>query len=792
MAIAAALLAAAPVTARAQDEDADDATRRAQAREEWYNDIYATRHQGRGKKGGPWSPQYRRFIMEAAARERAKWGALIPSNSEGATVVDPSATVVATGTTWTNLGPTKADYLKNGSYTLQVTDTGRVRNFVTHPSNPDVLYVAFSGGGVWKTTDGGASWAALTESLGSLSVGSLAADPSDATASTLYLGLGDPFDGTGIGLVKSTDGGATWSAPVYLGTSRVTTQVMVAPGNSSIVLATTDQGLFRSTDGGATFSNVAIATGQTGAPYAWSIAWTGGSNFVMSLEANPLAASGTTDGQVWTSSNDGATWTRATGFTKSGGVDRITVASAPSNRQIVYAVAANPSGNLADFFKSTNGGQSWTALNATAKGVRYTNSNQTASGPASLFNTQGWYDQMVLVHPTDANIVDFGGALHNARTTTGGTSWSMTTEWLGRYSLPYVHADTHAAAYDSVGHLYFGTDGGIFKSTNGGASFSDAYNVGIASHLVYNLGSSTTTPSAVLGGFQDNGTRVRAGSTSTFNQTIGGDGFGCDVNATNGNQMLGSLYYTDIRKSTDGGLTFASACSGLRECGNGNYSPFYTRIVSWGGDPTGNTVFTSTNTKIYKSTNYAGSWSAPRRSAGLASDLAIRNFNVATSNANVMGIAGTGGRFYLSTNGGANWTAVPTTALPNNELSLSYVWFASNDANIVYLASVAPSSTAAHLWKSTNFGGTWTRIDTAASGFPEGVPVDVVKNDPGDPNVIYAGTHLGVYRSLDGGATWARFGAGMPLVEITDLYLSSDSSLVRASTFGRGFWELLP
>src|SRR4029450_8477526 len=112
------------------------------------------------------------------------------------------------------------------------------------------------------------------------------------------------------------------------------------------------------------------------------------------------------------------------------------------------------------------------------------------------------------------------------------------------------------------------------------------------------------------------------------------------------------------------------------------------------GDPTGNTVFTSTNTKIYKSTNYAGSWSAPRRSAGLASDLAIRNLNVATSNANIMGIAGTGGRFYLSTNGGANWTAVPTTALPNNELSLSYAWFASHDAHIVCLASVAPSYTA--------------------------------------------------------------------------------------------------
>ena len=715
-------------------------------------------------------------MMDAAARERAKWGAKIPSNPMPATAAEPQAVVEATGMTWVNLGPTKADYLSNGGRTLDATDTGRVRNFVTHPTDPNILYVAFSGGGVWKTTDGGTSWQPLTESLGSLSTGWLAADPGNANV--LYLGLGDPFDGTGIGVVNSTDAGETWSPPVFLGSAQVTTQIMVAPTDGQIVLATTDRGLFRSIDAGASFSPVALPTGVAAVPYAWSIAWTGGPNFVVTAEAQ--------GGQIFTSTDNGATWTRASGVAAPTGVSRITVAAAPSNRSLLYAVASNPSGDLADFFKSTDGGANWAALGATASRVRYKNANFTAWRPAQLFNTQGWYDQMVVVSPTDPNVVDFGGALHNARTTDGGATWKMTSEWLGRYGLPYVHADSHAAAYDAADSLYFGTDGGIFKSTDGGATFSDSLNVGIVTHLIYNLASSKANPSAVIGGMQDNGTRVRSGSSSVFNQTIGGDGFGCDVNPVQGQWMLGSLYNTRILRSTNGGLTFRSACRGIQECGT-EAAPFFTKIVPWEGDPAGNVVYTAANEIVYRSTNYARRWS-PLGKAGLP-DTAffIRNLGVAKSNPNVLGVVLNGGRVFLSSDGGASWAT--TAPLPNHSSSLSYIWFDTADDNVLYVASVAPAPTATHLWKSTDFGASWAAID--GGDFPAGVPVNVVKNDPSNPSLLYAGTHLGVYRSPDRGATWVRFGSGLPLVEVTDLYLSSDSP-VRAATFGRGFWELVP
>lgn len=772
------------------EEEADSATLRWQAAWTWYND---TAPYSPSQRGHAFSRSYMQHLNQAAARERARYGAQIPASTltsaAGSTIVTQlragDAQPLVSGTTWVNLGPTTATVEKNGSSTIPGVDAGRVTAIVPHPTNTSILYVAFAAAGVWKTTDGGAHWAAITESLGSLACGSLALDPNNPN--TLYLGLGDSFDGTGIGLVKSTDAGATWSAPVYLGASTQIPQVVVAPGNSSVVLAATDAGLFRSTDAGATFAQVGLATGQAGSPYVWSLAWTGGAGFALTLEAAPAATSGTTDGQAWYSADNGATWTRATGFTKTAGVGRATLASAPSARSTLYAYAAIPlsssASDLADMFKSTDGGHTWTALAVTTK--KYSNAKTTSVG--ALLNGQGWYNQMVVVNPTNASVVYFGGALLNARTTDGGSTFYKASDWIAS---PYVHADTHAAAYDAAGALYIGSDGGVFKSANPTASpptFSNLNN-GLVTHLFYSVGSSLAAPDAVIGGLQDNGTRVRVGATSTFNQYIGGDGFGADIHPLNGSTMLGSLYYDRIQKSTNGGTTWSSACSGITECNNSSTAPFYTKIIPWTGDATGNTVYTFSNTKVYKSTNYGGSWSAVGTAPtdGTAT-IYNRNFGVAATDSNRIGLVTSGGRVFTSTNAGATWTMVLP---PNNGLSMSYLWYDTSNANIVYVASVAPDATRSHLWKSTNGGASFTAID--GGGLPAGVPVNAIKNDPADSQHLFAGTHLGMYESRDGGATWARFGSGLPLVNVYDFYLSPDGSLMRIATYGRGVWQLAP
>jgi photosystem II stability/assembly factor-like uncharacterized protein len=366
-------------------------------------------------------------MLNAAATERARWGALV-TKADG----------TATGPHWINLGPTRADTTQNGSSILHVTDSGRLRSIVVDPADARRLFIATAGGGVWRSNDAGAHWTALTDTLGSLACGALAMDPTDLD--TLYLGLGDPFDGTGIGLVKTTDGGETWSDPVYLGDSTITTQVVVAPSEPNVVLATTNHGIFRSNDGGANWGLVKLDTGHpTSTPYAWSITQTGPTSFAASLVAAPeVQKMGTTDGQVWVTPDDGATWSKARGLTATSGVGRITVAASPSEPNVVWAVAAVPfpssSADLADIYKSTDGGASFTARNVAKK--KFKNGGHEAVN--ALFNGQGWYDQLVLVDPTDSNTVYFGGAQFLGMTDDGGSTFHEVTSWLALHKLPSV------------------------------------------------------------------------------------------------------------------------------------------------------------------------------------------------------------------------------------------------------------------------------------------------------------------------------------------------------------------
>jgi hypothetical protein len=792
------------------DHDNDDATARRQAMYEWYTDDYS--HHGEtglaNHKPMYFAPEYARFLNGVARQERQRYAALMPGSKT--TVRLPNGTLASS---WTNIGPDRANFEQNGG-TLFVSDSGRANVILTDPNNANVIYIAFSGGGVWKSTDGGTTWAPKTETLGSLSVGTLEMDPSDSN--TLYLGLGDPFDGTGIGLVKSTDGGDTWSDVVYLGDSSIITDIEVARSNTQIVLASTDSGLYRSTDGGATFNLVTIATGQSANPYVWTLAWGGGDVFVVGLEAAYVNfGTGTsTLGEIWRSTDNGVTWTQSTGVTNlngatDNGVGRLYIAAAPSNRSVMYAEAANKNEGLngtdfADVFKSTDNGVTWTGMGKTAVNgatyKSYTTTNTESKNLSTLLNGQGWYNDLVVVDPSNENVAYFGGALLLVRTNDGGATFTQVSNWLAQFSLPYVHADFHGGTVSSSGALYVGTDGGIFRSTDASSAaagntiptFTDTLNKGIFSHLVYQVGSTTNASSEVIIGLQDDGTRVRVGATTTFNQIIGGDGFGCDISQGDATKMLGSLYYDRIQRSTNSGTSFTNACTGIAECNNSSSAPFVTVLSRWDGDATGNTLFTFSNAKVYKTTNYATSWTA-LGTTGLptaASGLIIRGVGSAKSSATTVGVVANSGRVFLTTNG-TSWTQIgSSTSLPGNGLSLSSIKFDPTNANIIYVASVAPSLTANHLWRSPDAGTTWAAIDSGAAGFPHGVPVNAVFVDPVTPTTIYAATHLGVYTSSDSGATWTRYGSGMPLVNVTDLYLASDASLIRAGTYGRSVWEL--
>ncbi len=728
----------------------DNARLRAEAMRQWW---------------GEWTPEFRDFLQNAAATERGRHLNLMPK-AAGDSIRQVAAPAVGT---WTNIGPTKADVIKNGGTSLAKTDSGRPRTILVDPTNNQVLYLCTAGGGVWKTINGGTNWTPITDALGTLSCGYLAMDP--VNSQTLYLGLGDPFDGTGLGIVKSTDGGATWSSPISLGASRTIQSVLVSPNNRNIVLVATNTGLFRSTDAGQSYTQVASVNA---AWKCWDLAWAGGSNYVLTVETDLANADGNSGGKIYRSTDEGVTWTATSGIDSL--ATRISVASAPSNRSTLFAMAGKtnataPASDLLGVYKSTDGGATWAAVTSPA---------------ANFLGGQSFYNHMIVIDRTNPSIVYLGGQLAMAKSTNGGSTWTTMTDWLAQNAKPYVHADFHCGVQDAAGNLYVGTDGGIFKSTDGGVTFTDTLNVGITTHMIYSVGSSPAAPSAVIGGFQDNGTRVRSGATTTYNQYIGGDGFGSLMHPVNGSTMLGSLYYTRIQKSTNGGTTFTSAVTGITESNNTSAAPFITRMADGPADATGNTVYTYVNAKVYKSTNYAGSWTAMGTSGLPTTSFYIRNVAAAKSNSQVVGIVANGGRVFLTSNGGSSWTTA--AALPNNGSYTSSIAFDPTDYNTVYTSSVAPDGTKSHLWKSSNLGGSWTALD--GNGLPAGVPVGIVKVDPSDRNIVYAGTHLGLYRSADGGSTWARWGEGLPLVNIMDLYISPDGSIVRVATYGRGFWEL--
>ena len=767
--------------------------------------------------GGKPSPAYLDYKNRLAVQEMRRWGRLLPQASGAKPLpafVGTASAPTGTGGMWMNLGPMANS--TNSSY--PDIDSGRPSAIAVDPGS-NTLYLAASGGGVWKCANADPNstsdwtWTPITDGLpnsgssGNVSVGALALSPTNAQV--LYLGLGDAFDAEGRGFYKSIDGGSNWTQST--GGGNQTISFFILPVDANVVLWGTNDGLKRSTDGGNTFAPV--TSGPTSGNI-WSIQAFSATELACSVSSGSVGND--TSGTLYFSSDAGATWTPATtsglGTITPG---RMTLAAVP-NGTAAYGEVEDTTASLVarGVLVTSDKGHTWTwQAAATETNGLFQSTDKYMTTDAG----QAWYNHAIAVDPTNSQRLIMGANLAMYRSTNGGLNWQQLTNWAA-YGHVYSHADFHAITTKG-GMFYVGNDGGlsIFKSpwgtipTGAGTSsllsntafVDNTRNKGLTTHLVYNVGSTlaTNVPDGkyrISLGMQDNGTRLRqpntpggtlTGTETTFDDMIGGDGFATLMHPSDGMQVLGSLYYTDIYKSTDGGGSFSESITGLTGAGNKSSAPFQPRLA-FGNQSSPGTVYTATNYTVFKSTDFGSTWAA-LPTTGLSSTKLIHNLGAAGNDPQALGVVTDGGLAYLSYNGGSSW--VQRGPFPNNALATSYVWFDRTNSSIVYAASVALSATANHLWKSTDQGQSWQALDGSAgtsNGFPFGIPVHVVETDPINGYKIYAGTDFGVYFSTDGGSTWSRFGSNMPMVAVRDLYVAPDGSFIRAATFGRGVWEL--
>jgi photosystem II stability/assembly factor-like uncharacterized protein len=704
----------------------------------------------------------------------------------------PGATPLPGVPQWQSIGPTRANRAENGNK-LSVTDSGRLRNIIPHPTDPNTVYLLSSSGGIWKTTNFESpypTWNPITDKVITTSGGAAAMgrDPQ-----TLYYGTGDPFDGiplVGGAMLKTTDGGNSWSPFTFLGNSGIITDVKVDPrGARDIVMVSTDTGVYRSADGGNTYVNV-LNKGT-----AWSLARTS-VGWLATVATSAYYAPAT----VY-QSPDGVTWTPLAVPNVTAGAGRITLAVGAPGDAVAYAYVARSCDagcDQKDLYRSADGGYSWTALGLNSKApVNPNEENPTME----LMGGQGFYNHMIVVDPTDAsrNTVYLGGQLNTGKTTDGGKSWRLLTNWLAQFGLPYTHADHHTASVAVVGgkkRVMFGTDGGLFLSYDEGASFTDQKNVGLVDHLIYSMATSGSDPKSVLVGLQDNGTRIRSGNTGVFNQSYGGDGFGVGWSQSQnvtalGSYVYGYIYYSQKdpniqKKWTDPAYDDATCTyNGINACNAYFVTPIATPSAA--AAPSGATYFTNTASVVYRTDNAGASWRPIFNGSTAVTYVRGASHSVAVSPVDLNHVAAVspGGKILLTSDGGATW-ALKNTLVPGHAGFNSTIAYANNA--VMYVGSENPNGQSVWVVKSTDGGNNWV---AASAGLPN-VPIQKLLAAPNDPsgNTVYAATWLGVYRTTNGGASWSQFGAGLPTVEVSDLYMPADGSFLRASTYGRGVWDL--
>jgi len=717
------------------------------------------------------------------------------------------------------------DMLRNRSQQWQAVGPdnigGRTRKLVIDTNNVSVLFAAATSGGIWKSIDGGQSWISSFTTYANIATNALAMDPVDSQI--LYAGTGEGYFGhnsiEGDGIYKTTDGGNSWSHLDSSLINHTVNDIVISYANNNNIYAATAHGVFKSTDGGATWLHEINDSSDGGCLDI---------EIKKEHHVDYLFVSCGTLGEATIYRNINAMdsqnfWQ----VVMSGDPDmgRTTLAIAPSNQDVVYALSASNETDpdkihgLYAVYKTTDNGNSWSTRTHNqvsdkpsrallSEPVR-TSFVECGFGSTNAYSSQGWHNNSITVDPMDENKV-WAGGVSLFRSDDAGFFWGLASYWPGRSSDHYVHADIHDIVfhpnYDGVNNttLFVANDGGIFKTDNPNANVATTANAFPDPPLCgpffidvdwqslnngyavtqFNHGAVFPDGDEYWGGTQDNGFLKGSQSTGLQWQLISsGDGSHVEINDQNTDILYANSIGMNFKKSVDGGQSFNRATNGFL-----NFSALFVNPFT--KDPMNqNRLWISSSDYIYRSDDAANSWQ--RVNSGLLTNTGSA-LAVSPMNSDLV-LVGT-------TLGGVYKTEVGTTADSSTVWSMSsprighissLTFNPFNDNEVI--ATFSTFYGDYNIWKSSDAGESWVAISGNGNNAVPNIPVLSLTYNTLNTDIMFAGTDLGVLITYDGGENWNNANGGViPKVPVEHITFVDGPEFtgVYAFTYGRSVYRL--
>ncbi|QKX06323.1 hypothetical protein HN014_15855 [Aquimarina sp. TRL1] len=670
--------------------------------------------------------------------------------------------------------------------------SGRIIDLQNHPTNDRIIYAGAAGGGVWKSTNGGASFSPIFDKHAQ-SIGAIAIDPNDPD-NTIWVGTGEIWTrnsvSIGDGLYKSNDGGANWKKIGFDKSERISS-IQINPKNSNEIYVgvlgalwgdSEERGVYKTTDGGKTWNKVLYIDAKTGI-----------NDLVMDPD-NPAILyaamwefrrtawgfnSGGPNSALYKSTDSGKTWNKIHNGFPEGDLGRLAIAIAPSNPSIIYTVIESKKDK--GLYRSDDAGASWKLLN----------------GDFGLV-VRPFYFSRIVVDPKNPDILVKGG-LFGSISRDGGKTFK---------NLGNMHADIHDIVFDihNSDRMYVGTDGGVYRSWDGGATMDMVDNLPLSQF--YHISVDNQEPYNIYGGLQDNGSwygpsTSPGGIEARDWKSVGyGDGFRVLKHPKEHiiySEMQGaqSVWRYDVTKNKvkdikplqikgEAELRFnwnAPIAISEHQADRIYIGSQFVHVSNDKGD---------TWTKISPDLTTNDSAKQDKESGGISTDKSGAEthttiFTIAESpiDENIIWVGTDDGNVQITKDGGKTWQ----NKTSNIQGVPAHTWVYHIEASVHHKGTAyavfdghTQNDMKPYVYKTTDYGDTWTSLVTDdIVGFARNIQEDYENKD-----LLYLGTEFGLFITIDGGKHWSRFTNNMPATAVHFIDLQKKTNDLVMGTHGRG------